>query len=353
MTFLKNIGLMMTYRCQIACPHCIVKASPNRKEEVNINDAYNWIDQIATYNNGYIQSLSLTGGEPFYNLNKLKQIAEYAGGKGLLVSVVSNAYWATSIQESTKILKQLSSLSVISFSTDVYHQKSIPLSNIKNAVKAAKELNIPTLISVCTENRSDQSYQEIINKLSKHVDKKDIQTVITFKAGRANMKDMNQVLTNQPPKSPCQALNSPILFPNGDVMACIGPVIDLKTKHQLRVGNLKSEPLSTMFEKLEQNPIIHTLRVWGPKKLIELLKTEGYNEHIPVKFVKESICDLCFKLMSNTSLYNYFYDLVNDSYFREFVAYAQAYYLKETTLYDKLKLNSLNNKKGGYNECYR
>ena len=40
--FLSNIGLMLTYKCTIACPHCIVKAGPNRKEEMTLESAFNW-----------------------------------------------------------------------------------------------------------------------------------------------------------------------------------------------------------------------------------------------------------------------------------------------------------------------
>lgn len=32
MPFLLNIGLMMTFKCQVACPHCIVQADPHPPE---------------------------------------------------------------------------------------------------------------------------------------------------------------------------------------------------------------------------------------------------------------------------------------------------------------------------------
>ena len=69
--FLSTIGFMLTYRCTVACPHCIVKAGPNRKEEMNIEHCLSWLGQARNYRNGHIYGLALTGGEPFYNLENL------------------------------------------------------------------------------------------------------------------------------------------------------------------------------------------------------------------------------------------------------------------------------------------
>jgi len=47
--FLSTVGLMMTYRCQVACPHCVVEAGPHRTEEVDLAEAKDWAEQIAGY----------------------------------------------------------------------------------------------------------------------------------------------------------------------------------------------------------------------------------------------------------------------------------------------------------------
>jgi len=38
--FLSNIGLMLTYHCTTACPHCVVEAGPHRKEEMSLKQAF-------------------------------------------------------------------------------------------------------------------------------------------------------------------------------------------------------------------------------------------------------------------------------------------------------------------------
>ncbi|HDQ05209.1 MAG TPA: radical SAM protein [Candidatus Bathyarchaeota archaeon] len=84
MPYLRNIGMVVTYKCQVACPHCIIEAGPHRKEEVKLDDASKWIEQIANYRNGYIKVLSLTGGEPFYDLNKLAALSSFGEKKDYL-----------------------------------------------------------------------------------------------------------------------------------------------------------------------------------------------------------------------------------------------------------------------------
>ena len=90
--FLSNFGLMLTYKCTVACPHCIVNAGPHRKEEMHAEDAMRWLDEIKACSEGkpFPTGISMTGGEPFYNIGLLKQITDYAGKLGFIVSVVTN-----------------------------------------------------------------------------------------------------------------------------------------------------------------------------------------------------------------------------------------------------------------------
>lgn len=34
--FLCHIGLVITYKCQVACPHCLLEAGPQRTEEMQL-----------------------------------------------------------------------------------------------------------------------------------------------------------------------------------------------------------------------------------------------------------------------------------------------------------------------------
>ncbi len=334
MPFLRNIGFVMTYKCQVACPHCIIEAGPHRKEEMKTPDALKWIHEAAAYRNGYIKVLSLTGGEPFYDIEKLRQIASAGEKEGFIVSAVTNAFWASTLQDAISILRNLSAIKMLAISTDVYHQHAIPFERVKNAILAAKECDIPYNIHVCTENENDENYRAIVTKLLTLTTMDTINTAVTFPAGRALKKIsvFAHETTSEPPQSACSAGSSPIVFPDGRVIACIGPVIDLSSSHPLLLGDLRKNTLQEILDKAETNPILHTIRVWGPRKLISILNEAGLGEHLPDKYIKDSVCNACYHLMSSDKILSFLAQLAKEVEFTEKVAYARVYYLKETRM---------------------
>ena len=340
MPFLKNIGLLMTYKCQVTCPHCIIEAGPHRKEEMLLSDAFNWIQQISDYRNSYIKVLALTGGEPFYNTDNLKKISAFGKTCGLFVSVITNAFWASTQEEAVSILKELQAINMLSISTDVYHIESIPFERVKNAIIAARKCDIPYTISVCTEDENDREYKEILNKLSEITEKDAILTAVTFRAGRAlkKLSTLNYQTSEDPPISACSAGSSPIIFPDGRVIACIGPVIDLTFPHPLVLGNLRKNSLNEILDNAEINPILHAIRIWGPRKLISIIKEAGLNQYLPKRYIKDSVCNACYNLMSNRKIIEFLNQLTKDPEFQQKVAYARVYYLNETKMVEHYQL---------------
>ena len=333
MPFLKNAGLLMTYKCQVTCPHCIIEAGPHRHEEMSLEAAYNWIRQISEYRNHYVKVLALTGGEPFFNYAKLKKISDFGNACGLFISVITNAYWAISKKEAKKILNDLKSVDMFSFSTDVHHLKSIPFSRVRNAINAARELSVPYTVSICTEDRNDQQYRYLLSRLYGITEKESVVTAITFRAGRAkNLVVSSDGISDDPPKAACSAGSSPIIFPDGKVLACIGPIIDLDYPHPLDLGNCTENSLDEIFDKAELNPILHAIRIWGPRKLISIITEAGLGQYLPKTYVKDSICNACYSLLSNRHIVDFLNDLSEDSGFIRKIAYARVYYLRETRM---------------------
>ncbi len=334
MPFLRNIGLIVTYKCQVACPHCIIEAGPHRKEEMALDDALNWIPQVARYRNNYIKVLSLTGGEPFYNIDNLKKIAILGESCGLIVSVVTNAFWASSLKEANGILRELTAVKMLAISADAYHQVAIPFERVKNAILAAKECNMPYNIHVCTANEDDEEYRQILAKLLEITELDTINTAVTFPAGRALKRiGMSGYQTSHEPSiSACAAGSSPIVFPDGKIIACIGAVIDLSSPHPLVLGNLRENTLEEILDRAELNPILHAIRVWGPRKLISMIREAGLGQYLPERYIKDSVCNACYHLMSSDKIIEFLAKLAGDNEFRQKVAYARMYYLHETRM---------------------
>jgi hypothetical protein len=329
--FLRGVGLIVTYKCQVSCPHCILRSGPRRTEAMSTATACGWIKDIAAYRNGYVWSLALTGGEPFFNLPYLVEISNFASQYDLLVSAVTNAFWASTPGRAIAVLKSVPAIRMLQVSTDVYHLQSIPFDWVRNAILAAQELEIPCTAAVCTENEADPAYQEIIQRLSEVLDRRLIYTAITFAIGRAaeTVDPSRYQVCPAPPPYACTAGGSPIIFPDGRVIACIGPVIDLPAPHPLLLGNLNEEPLESIFDRAQSNTILHAVRVWGPGALIRSLQEAGLDDLLQKTYLGNSVCDACSHLMADPRVVSSLEKLVGDKEFQRKVAYARAFFLKE------------------------
>jgi len=333
--FLSNVGIMMTYKCTIACPHCIVQAGPSRTEEMDLESTFSWLDQIKAYRNGFVCGISLTGGEPFYNLPHLIKVADYSHQLGFITTVVSNAYWATTKEEALRVLSLCESIQMISISTDLSHQKFIPIEYVKNAIWAAKKLNKIYNIAVATESENSPEYLNLIDNILEFVDLESINTSIILPVGRAE-KEIDPELfkySSSPAVSACPMASFPIVFPNGKVIACIGPPITLPKTNPLYLGDLKTESISEIFDRAENNYVLHAVRTFGPKVLVKMLKEAGYEHLLPERYIDEAICDVCYKLFSNKETCDVLHKLIEgDREFQMKVEYGRLYHMNESEM---------------------
>jgi MoaA/NifB/PqqE/SkfB family radical SAM enzyme len=320
------------------CPHCIVEAGPHRKEEMTLEDAINWILEAKKYKNGYIVGLALTGGEPFQNLDKLTRISDLADEVGFTVSAVTNSFWASSKEKANKIIQKVPAVRALGFSTDEYHQKAVPIEYVENAIWAAK-MNLRLYnIGVCTDNREDLEFKKTIKLLREMGEEDNTRVAFTFPVGRGQTCDLSHKTSSEPSAGGCSMAGSPIIFPNGKVIACIGPVITLPPGHPLFLGDLKKESLNDILERAEMNPILHIIRIWGPKRLFLLLKEQHYDNLLPTNYVEESICDCCYKLLSDKKIVDVLEDVIIDKKLIELTAYGRLNYFNEPTMAIRLGL---------------
>ena len=339
--FLSNFGLMLTYRCTTACPHCVVDAGPHRTETMSVERALEWVDQTRAYRGGRICGLALTGGEPFTELDTLTRVSDYGHAAGFIVSAVTNAFWATSAEAARDVLSGLPAIRMLSISTDIYHQKTIPFDFVHNALVAARELGRLYNIAVCTDSRDEPGYRKIVRDLYAIGETDTLRISIIFPVGRAQRKAklFSYQFTPAPPDGACGMASSPVVFPNGDVVACIGPPLTLSREQPMYLGNALEEPLSDIFDRAESNLVLHTIRAWGPQRLVSLLEEHGYGALLPDRYISGCACDVCYKLLSDRRIVPALDEIYRDPGLQELVAYARLYYLNETRLAEVLNLD--------------
>ena len=329
--YLRNVGLLLTFHCQARCAHCIIRAGPDRHEEMSAQEARDWIRQIAAYRNHYVIVVSLTGGEPFSNIGLLREVMEFARESNLYVSTVTNGFWGISRRKAKELLKSLPGICFLAISTDLYHQKHVPFERVMNAIWATQECGIPYYVMVVTGNSSDDEFALLTSEIAKLTGPERIRTSITFPVGRASAiaSGLKFDLVDQPPRESCQAASSPCIFPDGRVYGCIGPLIDLQHRHPLALGDARRSSLSEIFDKSETNVLLHALRLWGPARLVSILQESGLSHQLPKKYAAGSVCNACYCLLTNPAVRERLSQLEQDPQFRRKVAYGRLYHLRE------------------------
>jgi hypothetical protein len=139
---LTGLHLLLTYQCTFECDHCFVWGSPWQSGTMTLADIRNFLQQAQE--TGTITSIYFEGGEPFLYYPILHKGVKMAREMGFSAGIVTNSYWATSLEDAIEWLQPFASLiDDLSVSSDLYHYSEEISQQIQNAQKAAEHLGIP------------------------------------------------------------------------------------------------------------------------------------------------------------------------------------------------------------------
>jgi hypothetical protein len=330
--FLSQLGLFLTFRCTIRCQHCMVCAGPNRVEEVNLAEAIRWAGQIASYRNGHVKSVGFTGGEPFCCWEKLLRLSGGIGELGLTHTVMTNGFWATSRQKTRDLLSQLRPTDV-GVSTDVYHAEHIPIENIARIFDACGNLGIRCDITLAYETAILRQTRELLKDILSFAPPESIRTTRVFPSGRGESQAdfCNDSGMSKPPGDiPCLFATVPYIMPNGDVIACIGPIVNLpRENNPLFLGSLREKPLSEILDASRDNPVLHGLRLWGTRFWHRLVQTHGPKACLPRGYYTDCPCEGCIALLKTPEISEFLCKAIVSKELSSYVRSARQTMLKE------------------------
>jgi hypothetical protein len=228
---------------------------------------------------GNIEWIYFEGGEPFLYYQTMVWGLREAKKRGYKTGIVTNSYWATSIEDAKEWLVPISEVGIdyLSVSDDIYHYGETSENLAKYAYQAATELDLP----VGTIKLEDVIiHSEDIKWKGKPVEAGNIQ----FK-GRAVEK-----LAEGMPRKPWTEFTKCVdedfanqgrvhIDPFGYVHLCQG----------ITMGNMKQTPLSTLLEEYDpvSHPICGPLMKGGPVELVREYQLEHEESYIDE-------CHLCY-----------------------------------------------------------
>jgi hypothetical protein len=268
-----GIHFLLTYSCTFRCDHCFLHCSPESCgtfTRAQLGEVFKEAERIGTIDTVYFE-----GGEPFLYYPLLLEGLRMAARLGLRAGIVTNAYWATSVEDAEIWLRPIKDIGVadLSISDDAFHQSTDGPNTAKLAFTAAANLGIPCE-TICIGSAALTTCQG-----DAHKGQPVTGGNVLFK-GRAAEK-----LTAGLPRRRCAEL---ITCPHEDLESpervhvdCYGNV---HVCQGLSIGNMWETPLSKLIGEYNaaQHPICGPLLAGGP---LALAKQYGLDP--PDDFVDE------------------------------------------------------------------
>ncbi|MBW1880189.1 MAG: radical SAM protein [Deltaproteobacteria bacterium] len=137
---LSGLHFLLTYKCTYECDHCFVWGSPDQSGVFTLAQLEDVFQQALDL--GTVREMYFEGGEPFLYHPILLHAVARAHALGFWTGIVSNGYWATTVDDAAAWLRPLmeAGLDSIDVSRDELH--GLEPDTAGNAVAAAERLSL-------------------------------------------------------------------------------------------------------------------------------------------------------------------------------------------------------------------
>jgi organic radical activating enzyme len=276
---LSGIHFLLTYACNFECDHCFLYCGPDSEGTFTlkqIKDVLHEAKKLET-----VEWVYFEGGEPFLYYPLMVEGIRIARDMGFKTGVVTNTYWATSMEDAELWLKALFELELadLTVSDDAFHHGEKEPSPAKVALAAARRLGMPT-DSICIDKPTVET----------GVDKEQEKGAVVIGGGAMFRGRAADKLVEELPirpweeftECPYEDLQEPgrvHLDAYGYVHLCQG----------LTMGNMWETPLSALVSSYDggSHPICGPLLKGGPALLAEEYDVEREDGYVDA-------CHLCY-----------------------------------------------------------
>ena len=276
---LTGVHILLTYKCSQECDHCFLQCSPQREGTFTLRQLRKLIAEIVNIKT--VDTVYFEGGEPFLFYPLLLEGLRMVRAAGLEAGIVTNGYWATSVEDAEQWLRPMLELEIADFSVsdDQLHSSKGEESPGAIAYRAAQKLGLPCARiciegprAACADAASAGKGQPVMGG------------GVLFK-GRAAEK-LTAGLPVRPWRELTTCLHEELVAPErvhvdayGNVQVCQG----------ISIGNMWTTPLSELMRRYDasKHPIVGPLIAGGPARLVQqfaLDVADGYVDE----------CHLCY-----------------------------------------------------------
>lgn len=272
------------------------------------HDIFHIIDQA--FDNDPQPSIGLSGGEAFLYYDDLKKIVSYATGRGGLVAINTNCFWADTPENADRIVCELIDLKVSKLvaSFDAFHKKYIDEQCVINAIRSCKINHLEIELQFVASRKSSRMY----SFLEKHADvflNISCREIPCHPVGRAaNMAPTVAFSSDYIPTSRCpNAVLS--VSAEGNYLPCCNTAGHLPS---LKLGSI-NESQSKVYDRFINSPVMNILWEKGPHYFIDTAESNGY-KHPEYGYIDQ--CHLCYELFRDKMISNRLSEFADNEAFK-------------------------------------
>lgn len=275
---LRGIHFILTYRCTFECDHCFVCGSPIAEGTFTFAQVTQVLDEAARI--GTINSIYFEGGEAMLYYPLLLESIKQARNLGFDVGIVTNAYFATTVQDAELWFAPLKELGVsdLSISDDSFHSSETE-TPAKRALQSARKMGLPCAC-ICIDKPT-----VLENSAGGQKGAPVVGGDVMFR-GRAAVR-LTPGLPTKPWESYAECPHEDLADPGrvhvdsyGNVQLCQG----------VSLGNMWNTPLSSLVKdyRVVDHPIAGPLHEGGPAQLAKAYGTQPAPGYVDA-------CHLCYE----------------------------------------------------------
>lgn len=275
---LTGIHFLLSYMCNAECDHCFVFSGPGAKGTFTVAQIQRVLSEAKKI--GTVEIIYFEGGEPFLFYPVMIEGMRKARERGFKIGLVTNSYFATSVEDAMLWFKPLAEMGIedLSLSDDPYHFEDGEQDNpARIALAAARKLGLP-VSTIAIERPTVGPDTERGTPVIKGG------AVLRGRAVEKLTADLPRRGWREFTECPYEDLKEPgrvHVDAYGQVHLCQG----------LSMGNMWKVPLSQMVETYQasEHPICGPLLEGGPVRLAEEYRIDHEEMYVDA-------CHFCFLL---------------------------------------------------------
>jgi hypothetical protein len=281
-----KVAIMPSLRCDANCRHCLFLPEQRRGSKYNSKFVLGVINKLPKN----IIHVSITGGEPFFNISDLFEVVKEISKKGLEFSIVTNGLWFRREDSVINIIKKIKAMGAtgITLSFDEYHQPRLSEKEINEFIMSVAKCGIRVGIKSC-----GNKMKKFIERTRLRFKKERIPVEIEFfsleRVGTAS--NCNEDRLNRKINNSCKLVGTPLIFSDGTVFACCSLLIMSMENEWLIRGNAKSNSIDNILSLAEKDFRLLALAAMGPAGLAKVVGVKPKKD--------ETSCELCVRILNN------------------------------------------------------